>query len=223
MECATLTKKRTDAGRDREWKNLKWKHYRKYSHRHDNYWHTEPRASSAAHIVLCAVHWPGKWNAKRNYDEIRKLHDIKLNLISTWSLIDDYHFIFMCDRTFSSFVDFFLSPSSSSSLTYIKVFVHVFVVKCQWKKRKLLLSISHLHKYYKWIWPFNAIISTISAYSSNQVNTQSHTRSFVSRDFFLRKLSTFFLAKCRAIFEIWCVCVRTKGRDLNHLFITSLV
>lgn len=136
------------------------------------------------------------WNPKAT-------HDIKLNLISTWSLIDDYHFIFMCDRTFPSFV---FSSSSSSASTYIKslcTFLSLNVVN-QWKKRKLLLSISHLHKYYKWIWPFNAIISTISAYSSNQVNTHTRSFHFISFHmiFFPRKSSTFFLAKFCTIFEI---------------------
>lgn len=144
----------------------------------NNYWHTESQATAAAAAAASSATHANANEMKckarhdkemrRKCDEIRKLHDIKLNLISTWSPIDYYHFIFMCDRTFPSFVFFFISD-------LYKVFVHVFVVKCQWKKRKLLLSISHLHKYYKWIWPFNAIISTISAYPSNQVNSLSHT------------------------------------------------
>lgn len=87
------------------------------------------------------------------------------------------------------------------------------------KKRKLLLSISHLHKYYKWIWSFNAIIFTISAYSPNQVSTHSFHFTW-----FFEKSYTFFKWSWNRIAKFRCLFLRTKGKDLSihvHYIISS--
>lgn len=123
LECATLkeqTPKRV--------KEFKMKHYRKYIEQLLTHW-------TAGRLNNRCMYWPSNvYIAKHDnnqkdmsaqtppeYDEIRKLHDIKLNLISTLSFID-YHFILCAIVLFRLSFIFYIFSS------YYKICVHVFVV-----------------------------------------------------------------------------------------------
>lgn len=112
----------------RESERISRKHYpKKTIVKSSNYWHTEPLP------MCCCIRAKTKWGA----DEIWKLHDIKMNLISTLPLIDCYS---ICIR--------FSLLSSKSPLTFLhfNLFSWMRIMKTK-EAKTLLLSIKYLHKY----------------------------------------------------------------------------
>lgn len=196
--------KRTDARR--EWKNSKWKHYRKCSH-----WTTTDTLNQC-------IGWSSKWNAKRDKktkrtdDEIRKLHDIKLNLISTWSLIDYYHSIFMCDRTFPSLV----FSSSASSSAYIKSLCTFLSLNTNERKENFYCR---YHICINTINEFDRSMPSFPPFPHTHLIKWTHTlaHSFLFHMFFPSEIVHFLSSEISSDFWHFVrAFLWTKGRDLNH-------